>query len=495
MADEITITDANNETVGIVQSNSFMQVISTLQETNGYLERIDDSFSYVIDMLEANRLYDLENQREKNDSSKRIGTPTGKIKEEDDGIGLGAKLFKQLLGLGAVLLVAGIAASLLEIETGLKKLDEALAKPRKILENLQLATTDAIEAIVNFWESSIVENFQALALKPFSTRIRAGLMSIGASMQKFGDDILATGSKFFEGIGKKFSNLGKFTKVLGVIFRPIVILFEGISRAFEEFGKLGEDATIGDYIQAAGKVVIKTFLSFWTGLGDLAKSFSSWIIEKIAGDDNPVSKFLDSFSFTELMEKIVDLVFEGWNMLLNADWGQMFDDGIKIMQDGIKNLWQKTKDLFSSIGEVLKESIKTFVSAILPEKDAFKFTVDEISVFGKKILSRTEIDFNPIPSELYEWAGEGSKKKISATASGTSTAMTSAAAERRIVLERDSMQGLGAGAITPSINVFNNQKVNNSSTNVQQASNNGAWMLQPASSNTRANPVGWNSIL
>ena len=479
--------DANFPDMEALVASPFQMVIDQLKAANEHLEKIDDSFAYVIDMLEANQLDVMEKEREKKDSSKRIGTPKGEEKQEEEDGSLGA----MLLGVGAGLLVAGIAAALSNMEETMKKIKEILEEPARILESLQLATTDAIEALVNFWNSSIVENFQGLALKPVAQKIRAGINAVGTTLQKFGDDLLRTSSEFFKSMGDKFSRFGKFTKALGVLFRPVVIVFEGIFRAFDEFGKLGDDASMMDYVQAGLKVVVKTFLSFWTGLGDLIKSGFSWILEKLSGEDNAISNFLDRFSITEIMEKLVDMVFKGWNLILTSDWGKMFDDGVEIIKNAVSKLYDDITDWFSDIASQVEMMAKNFVAAILPNKDAFILEIPALSVPGiGEIVSPSTVDLNPIPDAIYQWAGEGAKQKISVSPDSQASQM---ATERRMALERDTMQGFSAGMTPPSVNVYNDQRVNNSSsTNVQQGANQW-WGMTPSAARNRGvpNPVGY----
>ena len=236
------------------------------------------------------------------------------------------------------------------------------------------------------------------------------------------------------------------------------MLIDGISRSFEEFGKLTSNADFSDKITAGLKVITKTFFGLFTGLGDIVKSAISWIIEKIAGDNNVVSDFLDSFSFTEIMEKIVNLVLDGWNMIVDADWGKMFDDGVSLLNNAIKGLWSDVKNWFTQIADYFTQKAKNFVSAILPAKDAFIFTIPSQTIGGHEIFRERQIDLNPIPDAIYKWAGEGPKPQLQDGGSGSASS-PNIAGERRAELERSSMQAYGPNAA--STNVFyqtNNNK-------------------------------------
>ena len=121
-------------------------------------------------------------------------------------------------------------------------------------------------------------------------------------------------SKSFEAIGKFFKMFRAFFssigRVLARVAYPITIvmgLFEAVNTAIEDF-----DSQKGGFLTkfiAGAFGFIKGAVSFIiTDFLDLIKSAVSWIIEKIFGEDNPVSEFLDSFSFTELFQKGIDII-------------------------------------------------------------------------------------------------------------------------------------------------------------------------------------------
>ena len=121
-------------------------------------------------------------------------------------------------------------------------------------------------------------------------------------------------SKSFEAIGKFFKMFHTFFRSIGRVLArvayPITIvmgLFEAVNTAIEDF-----DSQKGGFLTkfiAGAFGFIKGAVSFMiTDFLDLIKSAVSWIIEKIFGEDNPVSEFLDSFSFTELFQKGIDII-------------------------------------------------------------------------------------------------------------------------------------------------------------------------------------------
>jgi hypothetical protein len=115
------------------------------------------------------------------------------------------------------------------------------------------------------------------------------------------------------------------------------------------------------FIKGAISFIITDFL-------DLIKSAVSWIIEKIFGKDNPVTKFLDSFSFTELFVKGIDIIRD---FFLGIP--KYFTDAFK-MGGGVfgalgilvDDIIDSVKNIFGFLGEILGK-FGDYVLSKIPE--------------------------------------------------------------------------------------------------------------------------------
>lgn len=181
--------------------------------------------------------------------------------------------------------------------------------------------TDKAARLANF----IKNNKAVVAIKEFFGEGGKGgkvgqvldevLKPIKAFFSLEGDGILA---RVFQGL-KGFG--GAFTKVLGKIFFPISLLMS----AFDGFLVASEasEETNGNIVSTIIGFMGGFIASFFGTLVDLIKSGISWIIEKIFGEGNPVSEFLDSFSVADILvdltlslSRLVDEMWEGIKSLI-----------------------------------------------------------------------------------------------------------------------------------------------------------------------------------
>ncbi len=476
MADEIGNQNEAfaDESQKLATEPTLMGVISTMMVANENLEKIEGQFAQVLDMMRDDQLDKQERDREAKSSGRKVRFERANNEEDDGDNGglLAALLAGGLIAglLGAIPgIVAGFAAGLIDWFKGFFKGTTAWLKGK--WEKFTAPIKDFFEEMGKKFEelkAKFVAKLQSSKLGRFVIRVGETISNFVKTLGEIIGKLLPEklpGGDFFKSIGNSFSKFFGFFRLIGRIFVPLTVLIDGISRSFEEFGKLTENADISDKITAGLKVITKTFLGLFTGLGDIAKSLISWAIEKIAGEDNAVSKFLDSFSFTEIMEKLVDLVLDGWNMIVDADWGKMFDDGVSLLNNAIKGLWTDVKNWFTQIADYFTEIAKNFVRAILPAKNAFVFTIPSQTIGGYEVFRERQIDLNPIPDAIYKWAGEGPKPQLQNGGLGSASS-PNIAGERRAELERSSMQAYGPGAATT--NVFYQTNNNNSSSNYTQ---------------------------
>lgn len=103
----------------------------------------------------------------------------------------------------------------------------------------------------------------------------------------------------FGGIMKTVGSLGGFAKLFGTILKPIGIifsLFDGVKTFMNTEGSLftrineGIAAALGDFVGAPL---------------DLLKTGLSWVAKNLLGENNFISRFLDSFSVEEVLRNIV----------------------------------------------------------------------------------------------------------------------------------------------------------------------------------------------
>ena len=127
---------------------------------------------------------------------------------------------------------------------------------------------------------------------------------------------------------------GKLLSVFGKIFYPISLImsaFDGLKVASDTFEETGGNIASGFVGFVGGFVAsfIGTFL-------DLIKSGVSWLLEKIFGEENPVSKAFDSFSIadmildlTDFIANFIDVLWESFKSTITG----LFSDPIGFLKD------------------------------------------------------------------------------------------------------------------------------------------------------------------
>jgi len=228
--------------------------------------------------------------------------------------------------------------------------------------------------------------------------------------------------KFFKMFKAFFSSIGR---VLARVAYPITIvmgLFEAVSTAIEDF-----DSHKGGFLSkfiAGAFGFIKGAISFMiTDFLDLIKSAVSWIIEKIFGKDNPVTKFLDSFSFTELFVKGIDIIRD---FFLGIP--KYFTDAFK-MGGGV----------FGALGILVDDIIDSV-------KNIFGFLGEILGKFGDYVLSKIP---DPI-KKLFGIGTSGGDSLDQAGADLTSPTGTPSASAASATKVQPSQEAGGARVTLPS---------------------------------------------
>jgi hypothetical protein len=180
---------------------------------------------------------------------------------------------------------------------------------------------------------SIITKIVNTIKAPFTAAIEAAQKAGGSIKSAFA--IFSEGSQFMK-------ILGTIGRVIGRIFLPLTLIMtaydtiKGAIQGFEEDGFLGG---------LAG--AIKGLLQSVIGMPlDLLKSAVSWILGKFGLDD--AEKFLDSFSFSELIGKmingLVNSVIEGAAVIADA-----FGLGDKIRKFKIGDEGKETKEKIEAV--------------------------------------------------------------------------------------------------------------------------------------------------
>ncbi len=159
----------------------------------------------------------------------------------------------------------------------------------------------------------------------------------------------------FGGILRTIGSLGGFAKLFGTILKPIGIvfsLFDGVKTFMNTEGSLfdkinaGIAAALGDFVGAPL---------------DLLKSGLSWVAKTLLGEDNFISKFLDSFKIEKVLKdiiatpgKILSSAFTYITRIFNPEDGKTRGD---VIMEPINFILEKVGAFFDSIKNFFKDKI------------------------------------------------------------------------------------------------------------------------------------------
>ena len=224
------------------------------------------------------------------------------------------------------------------------------------------------------------------------------------------------GMKAGGGLVKTISSLGKFVgpflKVLGLPLTIAMGVYSGIKGAVEGFKE-------GGLIGGLKGLFVGVFDGLVGSLLDSVKDGISWISEKLGFSE--FSKFLDSFSFTDLYSKyFIDPMFE-----MYAAIGKFIGDLPSIVIDFFASLPEKLGALFASAGESITgaadnlassidEMQRAAIRAILPDPN------EKLSVANPKYWFRKSV-----PDSIYEYAYATKKSEESTSSEKLTTAASS----------------------------------------------------------------------
>jgi hypothetical protein len=186
-----------------------------------------------------------------------------------------------------------------------------------VFEKAKAIVTTIAEVVVkafNFLKDGFIKYF-AEPIEKGIDLIRQGSKSVSNGVGKISGFIQGI-KDFFTGIGNWLGNFAKVFKGAMIIAEKIALpitiimgLFDGITEAIKGYEKGGILGGIQGFITGALNSLVGSFL-------DLIKNVISWILDKLGFDD--ASKFLDSFSFSDMIKKFVDAIFHPIDTIKSA---------------------------------------------------------------------------------------------------------------------------------------------------------------------------------
>ena len=177
----------------------------------------------------------------------------------------------------------------------------------------------------------------------------------------------------FGGIMKAVGSLGGFAKLFGTILKPIGIifsLFDGVKTFMNTEGSLftkineGIAAVLGDFVGAPL---------------DLLKSGLSWVAKNLLGEDNFISKFLDSFSVEALLKDIIATPGRILTGAIDQIIKPLLNGEVDVVGQNIIKIFRKMFDAITGI----VSSIVNFVAEKLGLD--FRLGEDEVSKKERKL--------------------------------------------------------------------------------------------------------------
>ena len=221
-------------------------------------------------------------------------------------------------------------------------------------------------------------------LKAGATKLVSPLMNVTKSITTWMAD-----SKLFKWLKTMGLTMGSKAGAVGgavgtiakKVLWPLGILFSAWE-AFKAWENSDEGASLAEKFSNAGFAFLGSFIGAPL---DLLKDGVSWIFDKFLGNDNWISKTLDSFKFEDTIREIPQMVMRLWDKIV-----EIFSDPVGVAKDvwaGIKNFLKEAfmnviRGAFSIVPEWLKPSwLKT------ENEKALNTTISERNRNTTKIIS------------------------------------------------------------------------------------------------------------
>ena len=273
---------------------------------------------------------------------------------------------------GIVSGIAGLVSSFLGRVSSMVIGEKNLAKITKSWKGLLTAISEFFVGVKNF------------LMKPFSKLSKSMKAAEAATKSSKLGKLFGAFSKYFKMMGatfqtaiapakmalKEISSMGKvfksffkffkgFGKVLGRFFAPIMIAFDAITDIFRIFSD--DTTSLKDKLIDSLAAIPKAIGNFFIEIPEMVKKGISWLFEKLLGPENPITKFLDSFSFTEMWSSAVESVtkfFKEFNLepITNffKESGEWVKDKFTGAMNGISSVWTTVKDSASAVFDNVK---------------------------------------------------------------------------------------------------------------------------------------------
>jgi hypothetical protein len=310
-------------------SNASTAIVGSSKEDKNEAQRAEDERDEILRQIEKNTRPGERNKDNNKDKSVSIGKWLTAL-----AVGLGAIVgaisgyVKAIVAMNKVLFSA--------VESTIVALGKFFPSLKKMLfaieTNFVLGIEMLKEGFSNFIQKALkvfnsVKSFFAPIIEVFTSAIdsvRSGISGL---------------SEFFTGIGSKLGMFGKIFKSVFIIFEKLAIpltvimaIWDTVKGAFEGFEKGGLVGAISGAISGLINSIIGAPL-------DLLKSAVSWILGAFGFDK--AEKFLDSFSFEDLIKDFFDAIFAPLKLI---------QDLIMHPIDTIKKMGEQISNMLQSIG-------------------------------------------------------------------------------------------------------------------------------------------------
>jgi hypothetical protein len=460
--------DENNLTVEVAKETTLLDMVNQLIETNGIQASIDESSKESSELLLTTNdvLIDIaKTMQSQLDLEKKLQLDKGReldggireddienpfegfqmprgIKEMSGGIlvaianiisgfvsTVGKFLFAVSKFFGTNSLVMRAMALISKLFSG-TKMGAGIAKFIKNIKIYILGLQMQFELLKDTLKNSKIRQFLGKivnGIKGIATGFGKWMTADLTGISKIFPKVTKTIQGFMKimgGIGRAATMVGKFLGKIFIVIGVVISLFDGVMAGIEGFTEM--DGNIIQKLFAGLMGFITGFIdSFFVSIIDMIKGAFSWLFEMILGPDNPVSKFLDSFSvsaiFTGVMKAItnffahpVDSFMSMIDWFMDIEWGEMFMSlGTSIMN---AFMWLITK------GNPIAMAIN-FVMDMLKKTEWGAKLFDSITDMWDRIVSFLSDKLSWLPDSILNHFGLGGDKTTSnPSASSTSNA-------------------------------------------------------------------------
>jgi hypothetical protein len=372
--------------------------------------------------------------------SEGIGFTLGGLGGLFAGIALEFAKVAFVIGKVGLFITKFIFSPITKLVTFIKKIalgTKFAAKIRSIIVGLSMQfdiIADTLRTVSNnFKNSKMFESLKKIGrgIKNFGTRISnifkslkaylfeplKGIKSALPGMGKVGK-FFKTIADVFKAIGKVAFAIGKFVGRIFIVIAVVMSLFDGVMEGIDAFTNT-EGGIVKKIFAGVMGFLTGFFDSFFVSILDMIKSGISWIVGFIFGEDNPVTKFLDSFSFSEIFRGMMTAVTDFFlnieelpGKIMKAVKGIDFGGILTSIKEGLLStfkfifvdmnpfnlLWTGISKLLELIGleDQIVKPITEFFDNII------KWIRDKFSALGDYVLGKLGLstDDNPVTTPM-----------------------------------------------------------------------------------------------